>query len=53
MLNLGLKTPYLDILGLEFGNAIVIFEISAHELILLQILMQILKPLNLGPKMLP
>ena len=53
ILNLGLKTPYLDIFGLEFENAIVIFEISAHELILLQILVQILKPLNLGPKMLP
>ena len=50
ILNLGLKTPSLGIFGLEFENAIVIFQISALEFVFLQMLVQILKPLNLGPK---
>ena len=50
ILYLGLKTPSLGIFGLAFENAIVIFQISALEFIFLQILVQILKPLNLGPK---
>ena len=50
ILHLGLKKPSLGIFGLEFENAIVIFQISALEFIFLQILVQILKPLNLGPK---
>ena len=50
ILHLGLKTPSLGIFGLEFENAIVIFQISALEFIFLQILVQIIKLLNLGPK---
>ena len=44
--------PDMHILGLEFENIFVIFEISVLKLVLLQSLVQKQKSLNLGPKML-
>ena len=46
------KMPYFDIFGLEFKKkTIVIFEISAFELVRLQTFMKKQKCLNFGPKM--
>ena len=42
---------YMVILGLEFENTIVIFEISAREFVSMQSLMQKWKSLNLEQKM--
>ena len=44
--------PDMHIVGLEFENIFVIFEISILEFVLLQSLLQKQKSLNLGPKML-
>ena len=50
-LNLGPEMPDLGILGLEFKNNIVIFEISTFKFVLLQNVPEKQKYLNLGPKM--
>ena len=49
---MGLKTPDLYILGLEFENNIVIFQISTFEFVLLQNFAEKHKCLNLGPNIL-
>ena len=49
-LNLGLKMLDLRILGLEFENIIVIFEVSVLKFVLWQSLVQKYKSLDLGPK---
>ena len=43
--------PYLGIIGLEFENNIVIFEISTLKLVKLSNFVKKLKCLNLKPKM--
>ena len=48
---MGPKIPKLSVVGLEFENIIVMFQISVLEFVLLESVVQKLKSLNLGPKM--